>query len=437
MALGGGNWSYQDKILPGTYINFTNPSVVSQGISERGTVAVPLILDWGAENEVIRLNSETIFDDCVKKLGYDYSDDELIAIRELFKNAKEVLAYRLGSSAQKARNIYCTAKYSGIRGNDISISIRNSIDNSGYYWVSTYVDYLLVDSQEVISAIDLKNNDYVDFLRDTSLNTATFLQLEGGENAQTITGQDYINFLNFMESYSYDILACPTESQDTIAVFKAYTQRMCEETGANFQLVCYRANEADWEGLINIENEVLSGLPEWGLVYWVAGAQSSAQAGQTLTGRTYDGELSVDLAYNQAQLKEKIKEGRFTFHSVNGRASVLRDINSLVSFSYEKGEDFASNQTVRICFSIANAIASLFNGKYLGKVANDSQGRISFWNDVCKILETLQSARAISEFSTDNVVVSQGESKEKVVCSIKEIVVAGAMEALYMNVVVM
>lgn len=437
MALGGGTWTYQDKILPGTYINFTNPSLVSSGISERGTVAVPLSLNWGAEGEVITLTSETILSDCEKLIGYDYSQTEALPLRELFQNAQTVYVYRLGTGAVKASNIYCQAIYGGVRGNDIKISISESIDKEDYYQVTTYLDNVAVETQEVSSSSELVQNDYVSFYGDTSLAVSLGLPLTGGVDPADATGSDYSKFLSAMENYAFDILCLPTDDADTISLAIAYTKRMVDECGANFQLVCYRPTSPDWEGVIAVENEVLSGLPEWGLVYWVAGAQASCSSSQSLTGTVYSGELTLDLEYTQTELKQALTDGKFMLHSVNGTATVLRDINSFTSYTYDKGEDFSSNQTVRVCFSIANSIATLFNERYLGKVQNDKEGRISLWNDICKILETLESSRAISDFNSDNVAVEVGETKEKVVCTISEIVVAGSMEALYMNVVVM
>ena len=49
MALGGGIWTRQDKILPGTYVTFSNAKRANASLSSRGVVALPIFLDWGAE----------------------------------------------------------------------------------------------------------------------------------------------------------------------------------------------------------------------------------------------------------------------------------------------------------------------------------------------------------------------------------------------------
>ena len=47
MALGGGYFLMQDKILPGNYINFVSARAGIQEPAARGNVAMGLELDWG------------------------------------------------------------------------------------------------------------------------------------------------------------------------------------------------------------------------------------------------------------------------------------------------------------------------------------------------------------------------------------------------------
>ena len=47
MALGGGTWLFQNKKLPGTYINFISKDRPMTDIADRGYAAMALDLDWG------------------------------------------------------------------------------------------------------------------------------------------------------------------------------------------------------------------------------------------------------------------------------------------------------------------------------------------------------------------------------------------------------
>ena len=53
--LGGGNFTAQNKILPGAYINFVSAQTTGANIGERGIVALGIEVDWGKENEVIEV----------------------------------------------------------------------------------------------------------------------------------------------------------------------------------------------------------------------------------------------------------------------------------------------------------------------------------------------------------------------------------------------
>ena len=46
MALGGGIYVAQNKVLPGAYINFISKAVATASLSDRGIVTMPLELDW-------------------------------------------------------------------------------------------------------------------------------------------------------------------------------------------------------------------------------------------------------------------------------------------------------------------------------------------------------------------------------------------------------
>ena len=57
MALGGGAFLTQDKIIPGSYINFVSTSRANAALSDRGVATMPLELDWGVEGQVFKVNS--------------------------------------------------------------------------------------------------------------------------------------------------------------------------------------------------------------------------------------------------------------------------------------------------------------------------------------------------------------------------------------------
>lgn len=432
--LGGGTFIVQNKVLPGAYINFVSASKASATLSERGYVCMPYELGWGAENKMITVENSEFQKNCFTIFGYDYTSDEMKPFRDLFINAKTLYCYRLVNTGVKAANTYAIAKYAGTRGNDINIVIEVNADDESKYDVKTLVDTTQADTQTVSSAAGLVSNEFVDFKNAATLSATAGTPLTGGTSGSAVTGTEYQAFLSAAESYSFNILVCPSATDVIKSLFIAYTKRLRDENGVKFQCVIHNAVTPDYEGVINVKNTV-EGTNVASLVYWVAGTQAGCAVNKSVTNALYNGEYTVNAEYTQTQLEAAIEEGFFVFHKVGGEIRVLRDINSFVSFVDGKGEDFSSNQVIRVLDQIGNDIASLFNTRYLGKVPNDAAGRISLWNDIVSYNKQLETLRAIENFDPAELIVEQGTSKNSVVV-VNPVTPVMAMEKLYMTVYV-
>lgn len=439
MAYGGGTWTAQDKVLPGTFINTVSLKKANSALSERGIAAAPFLLNWGPEGTVFEVSSEDFHKKSKTIFGYAYNAPELLCVREIFCNAVKVFCYRLGTGGVKAENTYGTAKYPGIKGNDIGIVISKNVDNENVFDVSTYVDGIVFETQTVSASNELVDNDFVDFKKDVELKETAGEKMTGGTNAESITRESHNDFLNKIDSDSFNSLCCPSADENVVALYSAYTKRMRDELGAKFQTVAYKAS-ADYEGVIGVWNdsahESLAEDNKYSLVYWVAGKEAGVAVNETLTNQVYDGELTVDVNFTQSELKAALKSGKFMFHNANGNVRVVEDINTLITFTEEKGEDFSSNQTIRVCDQIANDTAVLFNTRYAGNVPNDDEGRGALWNDIVKQMQEYEKIRAIEKFESDTIKVEKGEGKKKVFLVINGINVTNMMSQLYMTLVI-
>ncbi|KMY49233.1 phage tail sheath family protein [Peribacillus loiseleuriae] len=433
MVLGGGTFTSQNKVLPGSYINFVSAARASSSLSDRGVAAIAIELDWGQEGKVFTVNNEEFQRYSQFIFGYEYTHEKLIGIRELFLNAKTLHLYRLGKGV-KAANNYATAMHGGIRGNDLKIVIAKNADNPSDFDVSTLLDNKRVDTQTVSVATKLIDNDFVQFKKDATLAVSAGVPLTGGTNASSITGEDHQTFLDKIEPFNFHTLGCTSITEAVKSLYIAFTKRLRDEVGAKFQTVLYKANSVDYEGIISVENKVTDAeTNEASLIYWTTGAAAGCPVNKSNTNKKYDGEFTVDVDYKQLQLQDALKAGKFIFHRVGDEVRVLEDINTFVSFTSEKNDDFKYNQTIRVLDQIANDIAVLFNGRYLGKIQNNPSGRISFWNDIVKHHQELEQIQAIEDFKPDDVVVEQGDSKKSVLVS-DTVTVTNAMGQLYMTV---
>jgi len=432
MALGGGTFLVQNKVLPGAYINFVSKARASAMLSDRGIATIPLVLDWGAQNEIMEVSTGDLQKNSLKLFGHDYTAPELQGLRDMFKNIRLAYLYRLGADGVKAANDFATAKYTGMRGNDLKVVIAENADEADKFDVILYFGAAKVDEQTVASAEELVNNDYADWKKDAILEATAGIPLAGG-TSPTVTNGDFQAYLNAVEPYNFNAIGCPSKNTSIKGLFTAFTKRLRDEQGVKFQCVTFD-NPADYEGVVNVMNEA-KGDEEWGAVYWVTGVIAGTAVNKSALNKVYDGEYVLDVKLTQTQLENAIKDGKFAFHRVGSDIRVLSDVNSLVNTTLEKGEIFKENQTIRVLDQIANDIAVLFNTKYLGVVPNDADGRISFWSDVVKHHEELQKIRAIEDFKGEDVAVFQGDTKRAVVVN-NTVTVVSAMAQLYMTVTV-
>lgn len=473
MAYGGGTWLTQNKVLPGSYINFSSVSKASATLSDRGVAAAPFALDWG-EPGVVKLVEQGDFQkNSFDLFGHGYADKEMLALREIFLHATKVYCYRLAANdAVKAKCDFATAKYPGTRGNDIRIAIDaifseiDDTENPGQkktvtsgYTVTTYVGSKVVDEQTVSTEwADLKNNDWVDFKEGCKFGTkpsdaaeddktvyvgtsSTGVKLTKGENGAA-DGDAHQDFLNAIESYAFNALCCPVdEDKTTKGLYVAFTKRVRDKVGSKFQLVGYDLSAPDYEGIINLKNtaSTASGVDKAMLTYWLTGAEAACNINESLTNTAYDGELDIitkGVSQVQSELEAAIQKGELVFHNSNGRLVILSDINSLVTLGENFGDAFQANQTIRVCDQIANDITVLFTNRYLGIVQNDATGRASLWNDIVCYLKEMQRLRAIENLDTEQITVELGTTKRSVLVTVNNLNIINAMEKLYMAVVI-
>ena len=431
--LGGGNFTVQNKILPGSYINFVSSDTGVNVFGERGIVALACVLDYGP-SEIIELTKEEFINNSKKLLGYEYTHPKMIDIREVFKNARKLYLYRLNQSGQtKAECTYCTARYYGSRGNLFKVTISTNVDNSLKKDVSLYLDDVKVFSQTVSSAAELNNNNgYVIWKSEATLTNTTGIYLANG-NGGGVNGSCVTAFLNQLDSISFNAVGIVYDNEDYENLLIEYTKRMRDEVGKKFQ--CVTANYCgNYEGNVYVCNSIYEDDCHH-IIPWVVGAIGSCPVNKSLTNTLYNGEYTIHTKITQSMLEDNIKNGIFTFHSVYGKTRILMDINSLTETTNEKGDDFKDNQTVRICDQIAMDIAEIFNSYYLGKVPNDTAGRNSLWCDIVKHHQKLKDIRAIDNFNENDITVSIGDNRRSVVIT-DCITPANAMTQLYMTVTI-
>ena len=427
MALGGGTFLTQNKVLPGAYINFVSKDVPSASLTDRGVIAFGFDWDWGKDGEIFELSEMDIIRDSMEILGYDYADPKLNGLKDLFKNATKVYFYKLNTGGVKASCTHATANFNGVRGNELKVVIAKNVDNQSNYDVSLYLGTKLVDLQTVSKAEELVDNAYVTWKKSALLSENAGLKFTSGENG-SVSASEHQTFLTLCESYP-DINAIGYAGTDEAIkkLYAAWVKNMRDKVGVKLQAVLFNY-AADSEAIVNVKNSE-------NLVYWATGVIGGTAVNASATNKKYDGNFEVNVKYSQSDLEKCIKNGEWVLHRVGNDIRVLEDINSLTTVTVDKGEIFKDNQTIRIIDQIAMAIASVFNSKYLGQVPNDKDGRLSLWGDITHVHNQLQSIRALQDFKPEHITVEQGDAKSSVLVN-ESITIVNTMERLYMSVIV-
>ena len=435
MPMGGGTFAQQNKVLPGAYINFVSQNrAVSMG--SRGVASLPLAMSWGPEKAFVVLEAEEFYKSARKVLGYDPTDGAVRSVRECLKRASKLLLWRVDAGGKKAAatvgGLTVTAKYPGKRGNDIKVAVE-AVPEGGFA-VTTWLDTVEADEQTVADGGALKENDYVSFVG-TTLSAGAAVPLTGGtDGAADVAG--YTAYLDALEVESFTTFGYPGADSAVQELCAAFAKRLRDSEGK--KITCVMAGKAaDHEGVINVKNGVVledgAVLDKGGAVAWVAGATAGAEVNESLTNAYYDGAVDVDVKYTAKQYEAAIKAGEFCFYAEGGKARVLTDVNSLTTFTGGKSEDWTSNRVIRVLDGWANDCAAIFAQRYIGLQGNDDTGRALFKADLVALALQYQAMRAIQNFESGDVAITQGVGKRDVAvqCALCPV---DSMEKLYMTV---
>lgn len=113
---------------------------------------------------------------------------------------------------------------------------------------------------------------------------------------------------------------------------------------------------------------------------------------------------------------------------------VEQDINSYRTPTAQKGKVFGKNAALRVLDGLANDFKNTFESFYIGKMANNDNGRSLFRKDCVKLMEQYQSIGAIQNFdSAQDIGVSQGAEPDTVVVN-ASVQPVDSIEKIYMKV---
>ena len=441
--MAGGTFKAQNKTRPGAYINFKGVSQPLSSLGTRGIVTMPVALSWGAEITEL-LSTELLDGGSLPKIGYTAFDEEAQLIREALKHCYKAVIYRLDIGGTKAtavlENLVATAKYAGTVGNEISISVT---ENEDKFDVITTFRGIERDRQTVSTIAELMPNDWVVFSGTGGLEAQAGVTMSSGTNG-TISQSTYATYLDKIKSYNWDTMGIPYETEAINANIITFIKNMREVIGKKVQAVLYNA-EADYEGIISVNqgyataSEVISPTS---FVAYIAGLTAGSSVDTSNTYHVIDGAVSITYPegiapYGDEDIEDALKQGKLVLSTRRDGAIVIeQDINTLHTFTPEKGYAFSKNRVIRTLDEINNSVALIFERNYIGKVSNNADGRNIFKSDIISYLNDLQAISAIQNFdSAVDIQVEAGQNIDSVAANLA-IQPVDSMEKLYMTVLV-
>lgn len=435
--MAGGTWIRQNKVRPGVYINFVSEPKPIGAVGERGIATMALPLPWGPAKTVLTVEAGA---DTTEVLGHRITAPELLLIRESLKRARTLLLYRLNTGTKATAtldSLTVTAKYGGIRGNDITVAIQENIDDESLFDVRTLVDGFEVDFQTVADIAGLTSNPWVDFSGTGLLSETAGLPLTDGADGD-VTNQDHMDYLAAIELYDFNTMALVSEDVDLKAVYTAFVRRLREDEGKKVQVVLENYPLAHFEGVISVKNGVIladgTTLTAAQATAWVAGATAGADVSESLTYQAYDDAVDAVPRYTNTQIIAALQAGEFLFTHSDGRALVEQDINTLIDYTLDKGKQFSKNRVIRVLDGIANDFKRIFEQFYVGKVDNNADGRNLLKNECNSYLAMLQGISVIQNFDAQaDVTITQGVESDSVYIE-AHVQPVDSVEKIYMKV---
>ncbi len=437
--MAGGTWIKQDKVRPGAYINVKAKKNTDITVGDRGVATLPLILSYGPEQQVLEIR----YDDELKNiLGFDINDSAALLIRETFKKAETILLYRLNkgtASATTHGSLTITSKYSGVKGNDITIVIQNNIDVETAFDVITLFEGNTVEKQVVKTIEELKENFYVAFSGTGAPTITAGMPLTGGTDG-VVTNKEYTDYLATIEAFDFDCMGIVSKDSTLKATAYNFITRLRDREGRKIQLVLENYPEADNEAVISVKNGVIlkdgTVIDSEKAVAFMTGATAGAAVNKSNTYVEYEGAVDVDKKYNDTEIKAALKNGEIVFTIFKKKVIIEQDINTLKTFTDEKTKVFRKNRVIRTLDGLANDIFDLYMERYVMTGAdNDDDGRTLFRKDVIALLKANQKIHALQNVLPEDVQVTQGEEIEGVVANVA-VQPVDSMEKLYMTILV-
>lgn len=399
------------RILPGTSVEVAaGAPAAASGVT--GVVTMPLVLSWGAQLTMLEQGADPF-----ATLGYKLGDPRLKLVAEVMQSARKLILYRRNAGTKAAgtlaAGITVTARYGGLRGNDIALTVTPVGER---FLIKTFVDTTEVDTQVVADPAGFKANLFVELSGAGELEEAT-VTLTGGEDGSVGTLEGYFTEL---EKQEYNLIAYTgTDEAEALSLVNCVKEQRQKDVYVQLVQSVLSANSPA------VYHCTVGGKTER---YGLTAAEACASiagilAKQGITGSStyFDVPWWTDVATRLTKLQQEIKvqNGEVLFVYLHGKVKVLYDINSLTTFTDEQPDYFRKGLVVRTLDQLASDLKALLDQRAIGKIRNSVDGR----NQIKGMLTEMIIARYlepgyIEQFSAGDVTVDPGTEIDAITATV-------------------
>ena len=267
----------------------------------------------------------------------------------------------------------------------------------------------------------------------------SFLDFSDTQAPVSYTHLDYAQFLTVLEPYTFDILVYDGTDSATMQAMASFVKRVSENVGLKCQAVMAGAETSNSEWVISVNNGVKlsdgTELSPQQATWWLGGAEAGARYNESLTYARYPDAIEAFPKKKDTEISEAIQKGEVVFIDNFGTVKVCTDINTLTSFSVDKGQEYSKNRVMRVLNQFCNDVYRQFSLYYIGKVDNNETGRglLKAW--IVGYLNEMQANGGIQNFVADDVSVQAGNSVDSVLVDVA-LQPVDSIEKIYMTVAV-
>ena len=441
--MAGGTWSDQNKSVPGVYINYQGVPATLGGPAPRGIGTMPLLLSWGPFETFITLQNG---EDTFPVVGHEITDPTRPLIMEFFKGSdstaapQTLLLWRLQTTggvkatATPMTGLTATALYTGVLGNQLTVTSVADPNISGSFDVTTTMNGTIVDVQTASTFGGLKANQWVTFSGTSGTALAAFAATALTTGADgTLDSTSYGRYLTALQTQTFQSLAYTGTDANVQWQFISFTEQEAAQQGVDFTCVLgaivsganvdTTAATANNPYVISVRNGYLRSdgttISAAQAAAWVAGASAGASYTQSLTYAAIPGATAVNPAVSPYQLGTDISQGSFCLQlSKQNTVQVVSDVNTFTSYTSTMTPLFSKNRPIRTQQQIANDIQRIFSQYVIGKISGNTAGMTVLKGIIVTYMNTLQGNQAIQAFSATDVTVALGNTSDSAVITI-------------------